>query len=273
MRGLSFFRIAFLAAFVLIWQVPAYAETGATPQQLQTMIAGGHEKAALLDLQKVLRVHPQSGVAWYLVAEAQDAAGNRDAARSALAKAETFAPGLPFAQADKVAALKAHLAGPASPPGFGVSPAVLIIGGLVILFIIIRLFARSRRVMSPPGYQNGYGFGSQGVHPGNPPPFGPVGAVPYPTGIGAAGSGAGSAIITGLAAGAGFAAGERIIEGLTGAPHGERPVEPNPTDTTTPAPERDDGLSGSPGWGNDDPAPGNTDTLGSGGDFDPGNDW
>ncbi|MDD2704257.1 MAG: tetratricopeptide repeat protein, partial [Acidocella sp.] len=91
----------------------AHAQTQSTPQQLQAMIAAGQEQTALKQLNSVLQAHPDSGVAWYLVAEAQDASGNETAARNALAKAEQYAPGLPFANQQKTAALRAHLAAPA----------------------------------------------------------------------------------------------------------------------------------------------------------------
>ena len=54
-----------------------------TPQQLQSMIANGQAPAALAQLQAILQVHPTSGVAWYLTAEAQDSLGNESAARAA----------------------------------------------------------------------------------------------------------------------------------------------------------------------------------------------
>jgi hypothetical protein len=267
MRGLSLSWIGLLVAFVLVWHVPAYAQTGSTPQHIQALITSGQEKAALGDLKHILRAHPHSGVAWYLVAEAQDASGNRVAARNALAKAEQYTPGLPFAQPDKVAALKAHLAGPAVQPRHGLSPVIIVIGALVILFLLIRLFVRSRRRMAPPGYQNGFG------PPGGQPsaPYGP-GGMPYGTGVGMPGSGAGSSLVSGLAAGAGFAAGERIIDGLIGG-RGERPIDPASGNDPMPAPDRDDGLMGSPDWDNDNSGTGGSDPSDNGGGFDPDDKW
>ncbi|MHB1303923.1 MAG: tetratricopeptide repeat protein [Acidiphilium sp.] len=254
MKRLSRLGIALFAAFVLLGPV---AHAAPTPQQLQTMIAGGHAKAALADLKAVLRTHPHSGVAWYLTAEAEDASGNRAAARSALARAERYAPGLPFAQPDKVAALKAHLAAPAARRGIGVSPAVLVIGGLIILFILMRMIARARarRTMPPPGYP--------GAYPGNPPPYGPAGP-PY----GGAAPGVGGSLFSGIAAGLGFAAGERLLGGMAG-PRDEAASGIDPAQV----PERDDGLAGNPDWTGDNSGPDNDDTLNSGGDFDPGNNW
>jgi hypothetical protein len=279
MKGLSLFRIASLMAFISVSGIFAHAAAASTPQQLQALIVSGHEKAALGELRDALRTHPHSGVAWYLVAEAQDASGNRIAARNALAKAEQYAPGLPFAQPNKVAALKAHLAAPAARRGFGFSPFAIVIGALVILFILVRLFLRSRRSMPPPGFQSGYGAGSPGGPPGSP--YGAGGGMPYGAGVGMPASGVGGSLVSGLAAGAGFAAGERVIEGLTGGgltgggltggSRAESPIDPGPA--SDPVPDRDDGLTGSPNWDNGDSGAGGSDALDNGGEFDPDNNW
>jgi hypothetical protein len=208
-----------------------------TPREIQGQIAAGQAPVALSELQGILQTHPDSGVAWYLTAEAQDAVGNKSAARDALGKAEQFSPGLPFANAQDLAALRSHLAG--GGHGFGLSPVVLVIGGLFVLFLALRLFGRRRVAM---GYPGGYGAPPPGYGPG----YRPEG------GFGGGGGGLGSSLISGLAAGAGFAAGERIIDDFTG-----RPRETGFDDGPTLPPARDDGLQGDPGWddsgGNNDP--------------------
>jgi hypothetical protein len=211
----------------------------ASPRDIQNLIASGQPQAALSEL--------NSGIAWYLDAEAQDATGNESAARAALANAEQNAPGLPFAKPADVAALRAHLA-PSSKGGFSMSP-VMIILGLIVLYVLFRLFRR-RPAFYPQRYGNvpppGYGQAGYG-QPGYGPP----------------GGGLGSSLLGGLAAGAGFAAGERIIDDMAGRDQG-------PVDDAwgaSPTPDRDDGLSGSPGWDS-----GSTDDN-SGGGFDSGNDW
>src|SRR5579871_2335361 len=90
--------VLFAAVAALALAHGAKAQAAASPQQIQAEIANGQAQAALSDLQPVLQAHPDSGVAWYLTAEAQDAAGNTAAARTALANAEHYAPGLPFAK-------------------------------------------------------------------------------------------------------------------------------------------------------------------------------
>ncbi len=223
----------------------------ASPRQIQGMIADGQDQAALDQLQSVLQAHPHSAIAWYLSAEAQDALGHEDAARDALAKAEQIAPGLPFAKPDHVAALQAHLqngagADPARHGGIGTM--VFVIGVLVVLFLVVRMFMRSRRQVMPAydsyGRPMGYGPGGPGFAP---PGYG-------------GGSGIGGALIGGLAAGAGFAAGERIIEDLEGN-RDQSYVDPN-SGGFDPAPDRDDGLQGDPGWDDN-----------SGGGSDPSGGW
>lgn len=263
MTGRSFIRIIAVAGLLMIGHGHASAQTATKPQQIQAMIADGHARSALADLRPILRAHPQSGVAWYLTAEAQDALGNLPAARSALDHAESASPGLPFARPEKVAALKAHLAGtPARPPvaasRFRVNPFGLIIVGLLVLFFIMRIIRRSRQTavrQAPP-----YGFGNQGMQGmpmGTQPPYGPAGGA-------ATGSGIGGALLSGLATGAAFVIGERIVGDMLGGSGVNRNDGEAPIDTQ--APERDDGLNGSPDW--------NADSQGSdGSDFDPDNNW
>ena len=235
MRASSLLRTLLLTGFIVAGPSAAFAQAAPSPQQIQSLIANGQTGTALTDLQSVLQAHPDSGVAWYLTAEAQDAAGNTAAARTALANADQYAPGLPFAKPDAVAALRAHLtAAPVARHGLGISPTILVIGGLILLFLVMRFF-RTRRFMPP---QAGFGPGYPGRPPGPPPgPFGPGAGMPYgqapygqnPYGQAMGGGGLGSSIMTGLAAGAGVAAGERIIDGLMGDNRGNNiPFDPIP---------------------------------------------
>jgi hypothetical protein len=237
MAFFSSFRIAAAAALLFGGISAAQAQT---PQEIQAQIANGQAGQALNELTQILQTHPHSGIAWYLTAEAQDALGNESAARSALATAEAEKPGLPFAKPDDVAALQAHLNGAAHHGGGG-GHVILIIAVLVGLFILIRFLLRARRPV-PMGYGENYGGGyGGGGFPGQP------GYPPAP------GGGLGSSIISGLAAGAGFAAGERIIDDITGNRFNEGGQNFNQD-----PPARDDGLSGSPGWddnGNDNVDP------------------
>lgn len=229
----------------------AIAQTGDTPQQLQSMIANGQAQPALAELQTVLQAHPTSGVAWYLTAEAQDALGNEGAARIALNNAQNYAPGLPFANPSDLAALQVHLNGspvPVQPVHSGISPGLAGIILLVVMFIGFRMFFRRRRLVQP-YRQSGFGSG-----------YGPGGPGPYPYNQGP-GMGIGGSLLGGLAAGAGFAAGERVIGDMFGG--NNNPVDP--AWGNQPMPDRDDGLQGSPGWDSGSTPDDNN--------FDPGNSW
>ncbi len=206
-----------------------------SPQQIQTMIAAGQEAQAVQALQNVLNSHPKSAVAWYLLAEAYDAQNNEQGAASALNMAERSAPGLPFANKQDVAALRAHISASQPHTGGGAKIAIFVIGGLVVLFLLMRLLPSRNQAMRYNGY---------------PPPPQP-GTPPYGFGGGyghMGGGGLGSALMGGLAAGAGFAAGERIIDGLTGQQGG--PVIGQGGFEQGPDLSRDDGLMGDPGWDN-----------------------
>jgi hypothetical protein len=256
MRPLTFLTTALIIIFVFIGFVPAHAQSDLTPQQLQSMIASGQARNALADLRQVLATHPDSGVAWYLVAEAQDAVGNESQARQAFAKAEQFAPGLPFARPENVSALQAHLAQPAAQIGFHINPG-LVIGVLVVLFLGLRFLSHRRAI--PFGYQGGYTAGFSG-RPYSPNPYG-AGSTAYGPGMG---GGLGSSLLGGLAAGAGFAVGERIIDGVM-SPGGNQENFGGQASDPGQVPDRDDGLMGSPGW--DDGGNNN------GGGFDAGGGW
>ncbi len=206
---------------------PALADE--TSREIQAQIASGHGQEALSELHNVIAAHPNSGTAWYLTAEAQDSLGNAAAARDALAKAQQFSPGLPFANPTDVAALQAHIATVPSA-GFSLPPVLPILGGLVLAFVLFRVFFGRRRPMAV--YPQGYGD--------RMPAQAPYGGMPYPQNQG---GGLGSSLLGGLAAGAGFAAGEQIIDRMIGGGGGERPVD----DQNIPPP-RDDGLQGDPGW-------------------------
>jgi hypothetical protein len=226
-------RILLVAASIFTWHGAASAQTAQTPDQTQALIASGQEQAALSAVQAAVQAHPNSGVAWYLTAEAQDAAGNEAAAQTALTKAEQLAPGLPFANPNKVAQLQAHIAAAApAPVHHGLSPLVYLIGAVVV-FMLFRMFIR-RRVT--PGFVGRPGFDA-------PMPYrqGPMTA--YKDGPGIGGS-----LLGGLAVGAGFAAGERIIDDIMG---GGRVVDEPMQGIDPPPPAWDDGLNGSPGWDDD----------------------
>lgn len=236
MSKFSALSLVFAAALAVAPLSSACAQAqGPTPRQIQAMIVAGQSGQATQALKGILGQHPESGVAWYLLAEAQDASGHENAAAQALAKADQYAPGLPFANPQDVAALRAHITNRLQASGAhhssgGVSIVLLVIVALIALFVLLRMVAGwgRRSPMNRP-------------YPGNPNmPYGGYGPNgPYPNG---SGGGLGSSIITGLAAGAGFAAGERIIGGLMGG----NDAQAAPPDFS--AGQQDNGLTGDPGW-------------------------
>lgn len=241
MNKLSLPLLTVAIGLALVPALPALAQgSEPSPRQIQTMIDSGQSGLAAQQLKDVLNQHPDSGMAWFLLAEAQDASGNENAAAQALAKADQYAPGLPFANPQKAAALQAHINnGLAATSGGvrgqgGISPVLLVIGGLIVLFVLLRLFSGVRRQQVYRPYPS-----NPNAFYGNYPPTGPYG----PTGYGPMGGGFGSSIISGLAAGAGFAAGERIVDGMMG---GNSPQAMQPQQDFTPG--CDDGLMGNPGW-------------------------
>lgn len=253
MSKISALSMVFAAALAVAPAMPAFAQgQSLSPDQIQTMIKTGESVQAVQALKGVLAQHPNSGVAWYLMAEAQDARGHEEAAAQALARADQYAPGLPFANPQAADALRTHInrglaTSSAHHKSGGVSIVLLVIVALIALFVLLRIVAgwgrRSR--ITPPyqGYPNtpyGGGYG-----PNGPGPYGPGGGMG-----GGIGGGLGSSIVTGLAAGAGFAAGERIVDGLMGGNNAGAASPPAQQDF--PAGPQDDGLIGDPGWGNDD---------------------
>jgi hypothetical protein len=66
-------------------------------------------------IQQVLIGHANSAKAHYVQAEIAARQGHLPRAREALATAEKLAPGLPFAKAESVQALRTQLAGSANP--------------------------------------------------------------------------------------------------------------------------------------------------------------
>ena len=242
MNRISFRSLALVGALTLAPVLPALAQSLA-PAQIQSMISSGQAAQAAQDLQGILAQHPKSGTGWYLMAEAQDAQGNGAAAAQALSKADAYAPGLPFANPQDVAALRNHIQAEAAQSvpraHHGVSPLFLVIGGFLVLFIVLRVLSSFRRsaAFGRTGYPGSANMPYGGYGPNGQPPYGPQAG-------GGMGGGLGSSIVTGLAAGAGFAAGERVIDGLMGG--GQAQAQQFPQDFTPGS--QDDGLMGNPGW-------------------------
>ena len=208
----------------------------ASIDQVYATAKGGNVPGALTMMDQVLKDHPNSAKAHYMEAELLQRSHRAADARAELAKAETLAPGLPFASAHSQAELRAALGAgnaagavvaPAPAPaeqGSHISFSTILIIGLVIFGLLAVLRRRSVNQYSPPMAQGGYptGYGPQG----GPGPGG-YGAGYGPgmgggmMGGGMMGGGMGGGIMGGLASGAAMGAGLAVGEEVVGHMFGD----------------------------------------------------
>jgi uncharacterized membrane protein YgcG len=192
------------------------ADADPTVQQIYEAARTGQLQQAQQMMDQVLRDHPQSGRAHYVQAELYARERNFPAARMELSRAEQLEPGLPFARPAAVGELQREISGAGAVPGarygaghpfpWGIVLLVAAVFG-VILFLVRR---RSAAYASYPGYpQAGY------PQPGYPSPAPMPGPIGMPGSYGG-GSGLMGNLATGLAVGAGVAAGEELVHHLTG---------------------------------------------------------
>ena len=194
-----------------------------TAGQIYHAAQSGHLAQAQQMIRQVLRHHPNSAKAHFVAAELDARAANYGLARQELAAAESLQPGLPFASARAVSELRRQIgetprdarSGRSGAGSSHMGWAVLLIGGVILVWMIVRRRMAMASVNAYPGPFSG------AMPPGAMPqggPGGPMGAGPgyapggYPPGYGPAG---GSGIVhnlgTGLAIGAGVAAGEELV--------------------------------------------------------------
>jgi hypothetical protein len=217
-------------------QEPSLNEIYATAQ------AGKLEQAQVM-VQQVLVSHPNSAKAHYVRSELYARQGQLANARESLAKAEKLAPGLPFAKAEAVQALRSQLSGsqgsavvarPNAPvaqissaslsTGGWLLPVLLAGGVIAMAFFVFRRRTPDVQVLQP-AYGASMGGGLNGPQTfGNPAPN-PYGPQPYGSTYGAGygqapGSSLGGKIVggvaTGLAVGAGVMAAEAMGRNLMG---------------------------------------------------------
>jgi hypothetical protein len=255
-----------------------------TIEQIYQATQAGRMAQAEQMVAQVLQDHPGSGKAHYVAAEVYARAGDFATARRELGTAESLEPGLPFARPQSVQALQAELSQgrfvprvqrvPYAPYAPYVRPhssfpwsVILVIGaGIVIVWALMR-----RR--SQPVYPQYPG------QPGMPPNVGPMGMggggvmPPYPYGYGGGtGSGIMGSIGTGLAVGAGVAAGEALVNHIVSGSQSGGIVPPAGADELAEPPVNGDmggsdfGVSDGSSW---DAGSGGGD-LGGGGDFGAG---
>ncbi len=102
-------RILLLALAALAWAGLAAAQAEPTIQQIYATAQSGQVDKARQMTQEVLRTHPNSAKAHFVLAELEASQGKVTLAGDELAAAERLAPGLPFARPEAVQALRARI--------------------------------------------------------------------------------------------------------------------------------------------------------------------
>lgn len=244
------------------------AASGAAPavpsiHDVFTAATTGHLDQAQTDINQVLAAYPNSGKAHYVNARVLALRGRWAEAGTELSTAQRLDPGLPFERRDQLQAFERQVAShgapaPAPAQRHGIPFAGLLVGALTLLAVVMlfSVWRNSRRpvvqVMPPqagwPGQPGQPGYGAQ---PGYPIP-------PQP------GSGGGfmGAVGTGLGMGAGFAAGEMLVDKLFDHGRGAAPETRGDgfipsADAAQPTLDQDFGISDAGSW---------TDDAGGGGD-------
>ena len=228
----------------------AMAQPEPTMKEVYATAQAGHLDKAQIMIQQVLISHPNSAKALFVQSELFARQGNLVQAREALSSAEKQAPGLPFAKAEAVRALRAQLASksgsapvthsapamqyamPMAPPASSSSSSwalpLLLAGGVIVAGYFMFRRRTPQPFAQPPGYADQGGMAgpqSFGMAGGASPagamqaPYGQPGYAPPGYGQ-PAGSGLGGRIMggvaTGLAVGAGVMAAEAIGRNLMG---------------------------------------------------------
>ena len=221
---------------LMMVSAPVLAAEPSVRDVYATARAGQVDKAVSM-MDEVLKAHPNSAKAHYVQAELLAKQGKIADARAQLAQAEKLAPGLPGIQPQSVASLKAQLNGgsvgngavaateaPRPAQSHGISWVGIVLIGALVFGVLAFLRRRSRQaeVYNAPmggGYNPNsgpMGYGPQGGPGYGGPGYGGPGYGAYPPQGGGMGSSILGGLATGAAAGAGFAAGERIIDGMFG---------------------------------------------------------
>jgi hypothetical protein len=248
---------ALAGLLIVACALPALA-ADPSPAQVYQAARNGNLAQAQQMIAQVLRDHPQSGEAHYVAAEIDARGGDFKAARQQLQTAESLEPGLPFASARSVQDLQAQLT---ETPLEVLAPRTVRAGrshlGLFMIFIgagVVLWLLLRRRAMAM-GYPQYPGRYPGGVQPGMPGGYGPGGYMP------GGGSGIMGSVASGLALGAGVAAGEELVDHMLngGSSSGGGFVPPA---ESAPAPDPNSDMGGNDFGLND---PGSWDGGGSGG--------
>lgn len=196
----------------------------------------GHVEQAQQMMDQVLREHPDSAKAYYVRAELYARQGRTALAQQALAQAERLQPGLPFAGASAVRALRELLAEQSAAPSRARGPATAAdalprepagsLGGGMFPWLAAAGLALAAWIMwrlrPRPEPKGGVPMsGSAGTYaPGGMPGYAP--SSPYPAAAASAPSGGGlgagiaGGLATGVAVGAGAVAGQMLMQRVLG---------------------------------------------------------
>lgn len=236
-----------------------------TIHDVYTAATSGHVQQARREVDQVLAAYPNSAKAHYVSARVAALQGDWNLAGTELAKAQSLDPGLGFEHRDTLQAFTRQVAQhsgravPATPRGHGLPLGGIGIGlavlALLILWAVYRASRRPAVQVMPQGWP---GSPAQAPYPGYPqqPGGAPYGA--YPPGAPAAGGGIMGAVGTGLAVGAGMAAGEMLVDklfdrhGAAPAPGLDANAAPMPMPDAAPLPDDQDfGISDPGSWTDD----------------------
>ncbi len=243
--------------------IPAAADAGPAVPSIHdvfTAATTGHLDQAQAEINQVLAAYPNSGKAHYVDARVLALRGRWADAGTELATAQRLDPGLAFERPDQLKAFERQVAshGTASPAPaqrHGIPFAGLLVGALTLLAIVMlfSVWRNSRRpvvqVMPPqanwPGQPGQPGQPGYGAQPGYSMP-------PQP----GAGGGLMGAVGTGLGMGAGFAAGEMLVDKLFDHGRGAAPEARGDgfipsADAAQPPLDQDFGISDAGSWTDD----------------------
>lgn len=225
-------RLIAAAALGAALLAPAFAQTEPTIDQIYQAANAGHLSDADRMIGQVLQKHPNSAKAHYVKAELAARESDAAVAREELATAERLAPGLPFAKAEAVSALRSEVSrarrvdntqvavapAPAPQRQFPMAlVAVLFAAAAAGIYVLMRRRESAANSMAQPwnaGSAQGPGptmYEPAGTYPPGayPPGAYPPGAYPQPAQPGL-GSTLGRGLAGGLAMGAGMVAAEEI---------------------------------------------------------------
>ena len=265
---MKFLRI--LVALCALLSASAWAASLPTIHDVYTAAASGQLQLARQEIDQVLAAYPNSAKAHYVHARVLALGGQWGGAAAELARARQLDPGLPFENPAQLQAFERQLAAHGAVRARAGMPRwVMPLVGLLVfvaLMLLIAVYRASRRPVTqvmPPNWPGA--APAPGAYPQGPYPQGPYPAQPgYPAG----GNGILGAVGTGLGMGAGFAAGEMLVDKLfdRGAAPGAGAPLIGDAQAAQPPLDPDFGINDAGSWSDDGSAGGWADDSGGGDD-------